>query len=324
MLGTLKRELQQPDRIVRRFPQRTTQEIVMRVSVLVGLLCIGSWPMAVSWAEAANPGAESPRYCTEKVAITRDLMQTDRLARLPDGGANCCGPVAISNSMFALAALGYPRLVPDLPSADEAHRAVARALAADAYTAAGSRRGTNVARMIRGANRYVSEQGYTARFEFQGWRAVDAEYRRGQYPDPRWIADRLPGPRAVWLNIGWYRYDKETDTYERQGGHWVTAVGYGIDAEGTPDPNILIIYDPSPRSGYERRADYVRWRRLESGQLAGPDWVPRQPDFARGLLQLGGGLEINRRRGDTALLDGVLVMTLEPPPADGAAPPHGR
>ena len=140
---------------------------------------------------AADAGTDSPRYSTEKVAITRDLTQTDRLAKLPDGGANCCGPVAISNSMFALAALGHPRLVPDLPCKDEAHRAVARTLAADAYTAAGSRRGTNVARMIRGANRYVSEQGYTARFEFQGWRTVADEYCRGQYPDPKWIADPI-------------------------------------------------------------------------------------------------------------------------------------
>ncbi len=289
----------------------------MRTYAMVGLLWIGSLPIGVLPARAEVGGGDSPRYCTEKVAITRDLTQTDRRARLPDGGANCCGPVAISNSMFALAALGYPRLVPGLPCEDEAHRAVARTLAGDGYTAAGSRRGTNVSRMIRGANRYVTEQGYSARFEFQGWRAVGAEHRRGQYPDPQWIADRLPGPRAAWFNIGWYRYDEETDTYHRGGGHWVTAVGYGIDARGRLDPNILIIYDPSPRSGYRRRADYVRWHRLDSGRLAGPDWVPRQPGLARGLLRLGGGLEINRRRGDTALLDGVLVMTLDPP-GDGA------
>lgn len=257
---------------------------------------------------------------TEKMAITRDLTQTDRRAGLPDGGASCCGPVAISNSMFALATLGYPELVPSLDSPEESHWELARRLAGDDYTAAGSRRGTNVSRMIRGARRHVTEQGYRASFAFQGWRTVAQEYRQGKYPEPLWIARNLEGPRAVWINIGWYRYDEATDTYDRQGGHWVTVVGCGIDADGNEDANILIIYDPSPRSGYQRRADYVRWDRLDSGRLSGPSWVPDDPEMARGLLRLSGGLEINTRRGDTALLDGVLVMTLEPPvpPAEGA------
>ncbi len=286
----------------------------MRVlTIAVGLLVGVGLTLYSASVPAGERAEDSIPVHTEKMGITRDLTQTDRRADLPDGGRSCCGPVAISNSMFALATLGYPNLVPERASRDEAHWALARTLAGDGYTAAGSLRGANVSRMIRGANRYVTEQGYRASFAFQGWRTVAAEYRQGKYPEPLWIAENLEGPRAVWINIGWYRYEEATDTYDRQGGHWVTVVGCGIDADGNRDSNILIIYDPSPRSGYQRRADYVRWDRLDSGRLSGPGWVPNDPGMARGLLRLSGGLEINTRRGDTALLDGVLVMTLEPP-----------
>jgi hypothetical protein len=292
---------------------RKTRKVSMRGITMGCLLLTGAvltFCLSQAWAEESS-GVLLPA-CTEKMPISRDLTQTDPQAGLPDGGAACCGPVAMSNSFFALVSLGYPALIPGRERQDEAHWELARTLAGDGYTAAGSRRGTNVQRMIRGADRYVSERGYSARFEFQGWRTVADEHSRGKYPDPRWIAENLPGPRAVWFNIGWYRYDRATDTYHRQGGHWVTAVGCGVDSDGNADSNILIVYDPSPRSGYQPRADYVRWQRLDDGQLAGPDWVPRKPGFAGGLLRLSGGLEINRRKGDTALLDGVLVMTLEP------------
>jgi hypothetical protein len=278
--------------------------------VLIGILATLS-----PQAGAQDGAADLPASYTEKLAITRDLTQTDRAANLPDGGASCCGPVSISNSLFALAELGYPHLVPQEASVEQTHYELARILAGDAYTAAGSQRGTNASRMIRGANRYVTQQGYSALFEFQGWRTVPAEYRTGHRPEREWIWRNLFGPRAVWFNIGWYRYDEPTDTYHRNGGHWVTAVGYGIDQEGNPDPEIVIIHDPSPRSGFAPRADHVRFERLESGQLGSGAGVPRKLDSAKGLWRLTGGLEINRRRGDTALLDGVLVMTLQPPPA---------
>ena len=48
---------------------------------------------------------------------------------------------------------------------------------------------------------------------YEGWRAVDAEYRAGNRPDLDDIKTAIRDDRsAVWLNVGWYKYDEDLVT----------------------------------------------------------------------------------------------------------------
>ena len=69
--------------------------------------------------------------------------------------------------------------------------------------------------------------------QFQGWRSHRSEFSTGiKEPKLKWIQETLASGGAVWLNLGWYRKDEKNNTYERIGGHWVTAIEAGRNQEG--------------------------------------------------------------------------------------------
>jgi hypothetical protein len=125
-------------------------------------------------------------------------------------------------------------------------------------------------------------------------------------PDLDWIKKGLLGDSAVFLNIGWYEHPDQIDSYRRIGGHWVTLVGFGIDENGKPDPDILIVHDPASKAGSTPVNEFVRVERIPEGRLSGVNGIHK----AAGFLKVVRGMRIDGK-ADCAILDGVVVLEMQ-------------
>jgi len=74
----------------------------------------------------------------------------------------------------------------------------------------------------------------------------------------------------VLLNVGWYKYYANNDTYVRKGCHWVTVVGYGINGSNLCE-DCLIIHDPAPRAGEDFQNQYITLEKITSGRIKHPN-----------------------------------------------------
>ncbi len=242
----------------------------------------------------------SPLYAASKASQVPDFLQTDREAGFANAGSQYCAPTAVSNSLMWLAANGYEDLRPE-GNARAAQIEMIRTLGGDDYMKTSPSIGTNTAQLIRGVETYVNEAGYTIEeLSYEGWRAVDAEYRAGNRPDLDDIKTAIRDDRsAVWLNVGWYKYDEDSGDYLRKGGHWVTVVGsIGDD---------LLIHDPSPSAGANFRTQRVSLDEITEGRLTGGE--RNLPRSAEGLYEVGGEMAVSK--GYTAVLDGAVFLRLE-------------
>jgi hypothetical protein len=167
-----------------------------------------------------------------------------------------------------------------------------------------------VKQLLRGVDLYLGERGEKNYYlKFQGWRRPETRHRTGiTAPQLGWIKRILAQDGAVWLNVGWYRKTDEEEVYRWTGAHWVTAVGYGRDAHGTPNPDYLVIHDPGPAAGQLPSQEFVRMTRLESGKLTGV--VRNLPRPARDLYRMEGGMHL-KRGADLAILDGAVGLVLK-------------
>ena len=179
-------------------------------------------------------------------------------------GSEYCAPVAVSNSLMWLTNFGSEQA------------GLAKLLASGRYMNTDIWKGTTTSDLLRG---------------------VDAIARDliGGYVSLHWITDGISRDSAVWLNVGWYQYDRVNDIYHRVGGHWVTLVGY--------DASILIIHDPAPRAGQSFANEYVYTSRIGGGILTGS--LSGLPRPARGYLLLGKGMHL-KRIADVAIVDGAV------------------
>jgi len=204
-------------------------------------------------------------------------------------GSQYCGPVAVSNSLYWLAGMtGSPENLIKL-------------LASSRYMNTDVRKGTRTTQMLNGIHAMATDMfgGYGS-LEYQGWKLHPSRFSAGiMVPDFHWITQELSQDAAVWLNVGWYRYDREENLYHRVGGHWVTLVGY--------DRNVLIIHDPAPRAGQSFANEYVHTSVIKSGTLAGR--LAGLPRSAEGYLLLGNGMHI-KSTADVAIVDGAIRLKL--------------
>ncbi len=243
----------------------------------------------------------------DKVDSTPDLLQTDPEGNLPGGGRQYCAPVAVSNSLIWLGENGYKNLVPRGMSRKKAQIEIARILGSKDCMNTNLEGGTGVSGVLRGVERYLNQHGYAyRRLEYQGWRRHPRKYStRVEVPDLEWLKTGLAGDSGVWLNVGWYKYDNQTDEYCRIGGHWVTLVGYGVDEKGIKNAATLILHDPAPRAGRSFSDEYVRTEKIKSGTLTGEKW--KLARSAAGYYKLTDGMHV-RKQADFGILDGVVVL----------------
>jgi hypothetical protein len=244
-----------------------------------------------------------------------DLTATNPVAQLPLGGKHFSAPVAASNALAWLALeKKYTRLLPPGKPGPQLQGRLAGRLGSRGYMGTEVHRQTGTPATLKGLSRFLGEKDYPAEYAYQGWRRVEKKFNRGwPWPDLDWVRSSLQGNSLVLLNVGWYRHDAGKDVYQRFGGHWVSLAGYGVDEEGKAAPGILLIHDSSPRAGLEPAVEYVRVKPISSGRLSGVSGMPKGANSAVGFFRLGGGMHINSERGDTCILDGVIVVRLQAP-----------
>ncbi len=245
---------------------------------------------------------------TERINAIPALTQTDPVARFPYGGVHYCGPCAISNSIMWLGENGYPQLLPSAEGRMSKQVALANNLASEKYMDTTLEWGTSPAGVLEGIEKYIRDCGYKAQLTYQGFRKVPHRFQTGvKAPQPDWIEAGLNGDSAVWLNVGWYRYSHARKKFVRQGGHWVTLVGFGVDQNGNEDPSILIIHDPADNT-CKLVGDYVRPMRINGGKILGGDGA--LIDAARYFRLTG--IKVSRNI-DTAILDGAIRLQMSGP-----------
>jgi hypothetical protein len=234
-----------------------------------------------------------------KASSIPDFLQTDREAGFAKAGSQFCAPTAVSNSLMWLAAHGYGELRPE-GGAKAAQIAMIKTLAGADYMKTSPSIGTDVAQVIKGVSAYIEDAGYTIEeLAYEGWRPAPDENTTSEVPSLDDIKTTIASERgAVWLNVGWYTYDEDDDTYERSGGHWVTVVGY--------DHDDLLIHDPSPGAGAAFRTQRITLEELTSGRLIGKQ--AHLPRPAEGYYEVGGEMAVGDK---TCILDGVVLLTLE-------------
>lgn len=233
----------------------------------------------------------------DKAADTPDLMQTLPAAGLPDGGAAYCGPVAVSNSLVWFMRHGYPGLAQHEVDTPTGQGQLAALLGGPRYMRTTYTSGTSARQILEGLERYLGDHGAPlARLAYQGngARIASRFLNKAGAPDPAWCARGLEGEGAVWLKLGWYRYNRHTDRYHIFAGHWVTVVGYEHG-----DPLHPIIHDPAPRSGPELQHDRTVLTRLQHGGPA-----------MRGFYQMAGELHL-KAGADAGIVDEAIVLRMD-------------
>ena len=285
-------------------------------------------PRAVEWVTDRSPESlvatpaprkPPPPVSRERIGKMPDLTATNPVAQLPLGGKHFSAPVAASNALAWLALeKKYTRLLPSGKPGPQLQGRLASRLGSRGYMDTEVHRQTGTPATLKGISRFLGEKKYPADYAYQGWRRIEKKFNRGwPWPDLDWVKAALQGDSLVLLNVGWYRHDAGKDVYQRFGGHWVSLAGYGVDEDGQADKEILLIHDSSPRAGLEPSVEYVRVKPIGSGRLAGNSGMPKGANSAVGFFRLGGGMHINSERGDTCILDGVVVVRLRGPSGPG-------
>ena len=257
----------------------------------------------------AGAGQEGfPRIFIQEAARYPDLTQTDLRARFPLGGWFHCGPVAVSNALIWFRDRGirfddaFPRGGPPLDQIE-----VARTLGRARYMATRfANGGTTVHGFVTGLERYLGDYALD-RFSvrYLGWGAVPERFVTGErVPDLETLCRAFSRGSAVFLDLGWYRSSRSEPGYRRNGGHWVTMVGYRWPLE-SPFPELLI-HDPAPWSGKEPMTHSVRLsgagRALFSARSG--EAIGSMEPYAR----ISEGL-IFKRGTELALIEGAVVLT---------------
>ena len=246
---------------------------------------------------------------TDRLDSIPDIVQTDPKAHFPYGGVHYCAPCAISNSLVWLGENGYAKLLPKGDGRMRIQVELAKLLASRKYMDTTLEWGTSPAAVLQGISKYLKDCGYEYKqLSYQGWRRVPGKFNTGvSDPDPEWIKSGLKGDSAVWLNVGWYKFNPGKKEYVRMGGHWVTLVGFGADENGMEDPDVVIIHDPGANThGCQLCNDYIRLQSIESGSLIGGTGTKYN---AAGFYRMTGGMRAYGKI--TALLDGAIRLEMK-------------
>lgn len=236
-----------------------------------------------------------------------DLTQTDITGSETGDGEQYCAPASASNALVWLARHGYEKLENDLNGNTLSQLEIAKILGNQDHMNTNLEEGTNPSQVLLGLKNFLHDRLITPKqLTFQGWRNLVYHFESSaKVPNLEFIQQMLSQKSIALLNIGWYTYAEEHQTYERNSGHWVTLVGY---ERATPEnPGKLVIHDPSPRAGQSPAAHHLTLKTISRGTLTGKN--TGLPFSADGYYDVSEG--INMRSGsDIAILDGLVVVQL--------------
>ncbi len=212
--------------------------------------------------------ANAAAYDTQRLDRMPDFTQTDPALGLPNGGRMYCAPVAAANALVWLSEdRGFSRLLPVRGlSTTEKVAAVARKLGDPDYMSTAPKGGTSHHRFLTGLERYIDQTSYRARLRYRGrWEMPNRFVDDQRAPDIDWIRDQFDDGAAVWLSIGFYEEGSMPGELKRIGGHFVTLAGYGIDADGSADRDVLILHDSDDGGGTQIQRRYLGFDELRHG-----------------------------------------------------------
>jgi len=218
-----------------------------------------------------------------------DFTQTDVQGEASGNGQQYFAPVAVSNSILWLSNDGGQQL--DL----------IKKLASKKYMNTSLKNGTGTTGVLRGVDRIAEELfGSYSELEYEGWRKHPKSYSSGvKVPDIEKIKSYITRNSVAWDNVGWYKYNRSRNEYQRFGGHWVTLVG--------SKKNQLIFHDPAPRAGKRFSNEFVDFTTIKNGTLVGRK--SGLPTPAKGYITLGKGMHV-KSKADTAIIDGVVYFRM--------------
>jgi len=218
-----------------------------------------------------------------------DFTQTDVTGIGSGDGQQYCAPVAISNSIVWL------------NKNDSQQLELVNKLASKQYMNTSLKNGTGTTGVLRGVEKISTELfGGYKKLEYEGWRKHPKSYSSGvKVPNIKKVKSFISKNTAAWINVGWYKFNKGKNEYERIGGHWITLVG----TKG----NEFIFHDPAPRAGKSFSNEYVEYTTIKNGTLVGQK--SGLPTSAKGYISLEKGMHV-KSGADFAIVDGIVYFEI--------------
>ncbi|MCP4438566.1 MAG: hypothetical protein GY810_06440 [Aureispira sp.] len=243
-----------------------------------------------------------------KIQKTPDLCQSDKGFPELDRVNDLCGPTAVSNAFVWLSKNGYSKLSPyGYSKSDQID--LTMKLASAEYMRTAENKGTTVAAMIGGIEKYVENKGYSYEtIDMYGWSCLGSKHsskKISKKPDIEALKDAIADKNSiVILNFGWYYYDNSTYKYTRNNGHWVTAVGYGKDEYNN---TYIIIHNPSGRGGVDKNQEYVKLTKMGHKEVTESRCGMTN---TYGYYKAGGSFGF-KAKVDLSILDAVLILKMD-------------
>lgn len=232
-----------------------------------------------------------------------DFLQINK--ELPLNGSQYCGPVSASNSIVWMINQGYI-------TSNKTYNQLELVKLLGNYMSV-SRIGTNPEQFCKGIDHFLKDQQIKYRLlEYQGWRPCK-KFKSKNNVDLEKLKTIFKSKTAVWLNVGWYRLqtNSQKKLFKRYGGHWVTLVGYGFDGNKI-NPDYLIVHDPSPDAGKQFRNEYLLLEKINSGILdSGNNFkYSGLPIKASTFYRVLKGLNHNINTNEVVIIDGAVVLEI--------------
>jgi hypothetical protein len=253
-----------------------------------------------------------PDQCREKMETTPNFWQKDQRANFPDGGKEYCGPVAVSDSFIWFGKHGCTRLIP--PAQDEyiAQEKLIRILASKVFMNTNPASGTTALEVVKGILKLPAKRGYRVTLKYQGinWK-IPVQFRAGNVPDLEWICKHSLGTTGEILQIGWYKVSPNSTKYVREGGHFVTVVGYAQPRTAQNSLPALIVHNPG--TGKQALLSIVQ---LTDGVLKpGKQKSIGLPRPAAGMYKIVHGLPTIDKKGSeetkAAIIEAAIAFRLD-------------
>lgn len=253
--------------------------------------------------------SQAATYDTSRMSQFPDFSQTDPALGLPGGGTHYCVPVATANALVWYAKeRGYSDLLPVKGlSMTEKVSQVAKLLGTSRYMSTAPKGGTSHVKFMSGLSSFISDAGYSSKLSYQGRWRMPGKFGKIDVaaPDIYNIQDKFSSGAAVFLSIGFYKEGDAPGELKRLSGHFVTVVGYGVDARGNVDRDMVVVHDPGDRRSPDVKKRYLGLEKLRSGRF-----VNRRGDEsdASEHLKITKGMRL--RNGIVGVIDAVIALEL--------------